>query len=251
MGKITKEEQGFNLPTDPKWNEIAKLLREQRHKFQDKETPIQFKNTLPMGGKSVEYVKAPYMWEQFRQMCHEVYEIKYVHSGKETFGINSDNQPEEWYTITVEGKDRSTGNTNVGMGAARIRRNKKGDIVNFRHDLSAAITYALKNMASQFGIAADVYGKDIEEYSPETQATLERVYDLLAKKYNKEEANRLIEKIEDMEELELVDCLAEIVNTLDKQTQEKSKKESKIVNVNVEEITNVAFPGMEKVGEAW
>ena len=88
-------------------------------------------------------------------------------------------------TFTVELTNRITGNTEIGTGGTRIKISKnarlrleKGgavtpfDIIDLGHDKAAALTAAIKNAESRFGVCADVYNRteelrtedDVERY---------------------------------------------------------------------------------------
>lgn len=65
--------------------------------------------------------------------------------------------------------DRITGNNELGAGAARIQVKKESDamsvkdIVDMDNNVKSALTEAIKNAYSRFGICADVYKKREEE----------------------------------------------------------------------------------------
>lgn len=70
-----------------------------------------------------------------------------------------------WVNVFVSLTDRTTGNTELGAGSARIQvfRGVEApgfkDIVDMGNNLKAALTQAIKNAQSRFGICADVYGR--------------------------------------------------------------------------------------------
>lgn len=95
---------------------------------------------------------------------------------------------------TVELTDRRTGNTEIGVGAARIQISKEAkerflagkqerimpfDLVDYDKNCKSALTQARKNALRNFGIAADVYNKRDEVATDEEkeryQALLSRV----------------------------------------------------------------------------
>jgi hypothetical protein len=70
-----------------------------------------------------------------------------------------------WINIVVSLKDRTTGNMELGAGAARIHVYQGvetpgfKDVIDMGNNIKAALTQAIKNAQSRFGVAADVYGK--------------------------------------------------------------------------------------------
>lgn len=68
-----------------------------------------------------------------------------------------------WINCIVSLKDRITGNTELGAGAARIQVNRGieepgfRDVIDMSNNVKAALTNAVKNAQSRFGISADVY----------------------------------------------------------------------------------------------
>ncbi len=70
-----------------------------------------------------------------------------------------------WIRCYVSLKDRITGNTELGSGAARIQVSRGikepawGDVLDMGNASKAALTNAIKNAQSKFGTAADVYRK--------------------------------------------------------------------------------------------
>lgn len=70
-----------------------------------------------------------------------------------------------WVNIIISLKDKITGNVELGAGAARIQVPRSVDTPGFRdvidlgNNLKAALTQAIKNAQSRFGVAADVYQK--------------------------------------------------------------------------------------------
>lgn len=70
-----------------------------------------------------------------------------------------------WINMIVSLKDRITGNIELGAGAARIQV-RQGvetpgfrDVIDMGNNIKSALTQAIKNAQSRFGVAADVYGK--------------------------------------------------------------------------------------------
>lgn len=70
-----------------------------------------------------------------------------------------------WINCIVSLKDRITGNTELGAGAARIQVSRGivepgfRDVIDMSNNIKAALTNAIKNAQSRFGISADIYQK--------------------------------------------------------------------------------------------
>lgn len=70
-----------------------------------------------------------------------------------------------WISIMVSLKDRTTGNVELGSGAARIQVPRSvdepgfRDVIDMNNNIKAALTNAIKNAQSRFGICADIYGR--------------------------------------------------------------------------------------------
>lgn len=70
-----------------------------------------------------------------------------------------------WIAVIVSLKDRTTGNVEIGAGAARIQVPKGvdeprfRDVIDMNNNIKAALTNAIKNAQSRFGICADIYGR--------------------------------------------------------------------------------------------
>ena len=70
-----------------------------------------------------------------------------------------------WINVVVSLKDRTTGNIELGSGAARIQVPKGvdepgfRDVIDMNNNIKAALTNAIKNAQSRFGICADIYGR--------------------------------------------------------------------------------------------
>lgn len=70
-----------------------------------------------------------------------------------------------WVSMVVSLTDRVSGNIELGAGAARIQV-RQGvetpgfrDVIDMGNNVKAALTQAIKNAQSRFGVSADVYGK--------------------------------------------------------------------------------------------
>lgn len=70
-----------------------------------------------------------------------------------------------WISVIVSLEDRITGNIELGGGSARIQVNRGvetpgfRDVIDMGNNLKSALTQAIKNAQSRFGVAADIYGK--------------------------------------------------------------------------------------------
>lgn len=70
-----------------------------------------------------------------------------------------------WISVIISLKDRTTGNVELGAGAARIQVPKGvdepgfRDVIDMNNNVKAALTNAIKNAQSRFGICADIYGR--------------------------------------------------------------------------------------------
>lgn len=122
-----------------------------------------------------DYVHGSYMDFAFK-MDHPLYSYQ-IHSVQVLEKIG-------WVYITLTLTDRITGNIEPGAGAARIQvsaaAKKNGevtpfDIIDFDKNIKSALTNAIKNAQSKFGVAADVYGKIEEVATQEHKETFERL----------------------------------------------------------------------------
>ena len=70
-----------------------------------------------------------------------------------------------WINVIVSLKDKLTGNTELGADSARIMVRKDAeepsfrDIIDMGNNLKSALSKAIKNAQSRFGVSADVYQK--------------------------------------------------------------------------------------------
>lgn len=68
-----------------------------------------------------------------------------------------------WISVIVSLTDRTTGNTELGAGSARVQVSRGvetpgfRDVIDMSNNIKAALTNAIKNAQSRFGIAADIY----------------------------------------------------------------------------------------------
>ncbi|HUV85080.1 MAG TPA: hypothetical protein VMV86_05175 [Methanosarcinales archaeon] len=101
-----------------------------------------------------DYVEGSYMDAQTKDYM-PLYKYSLLHRSVE-YG---------WITVIVSLEDRLTGNVELGAGASRIHVRSGTELPNFRdiidlgNNEKAALTQAIKNAQSRFGISADIYGK--------------------------------------------------------------------------------------------
>jgi len=101
-----------------------------------------------------DYVEGSYM--DFQTKSHiPLYEYKLLHIAIEN----------GWINIIVSLKDRITGNVELGADSARIQVKTGTEVPNFRdiidmgNNLKSALSKAIKNAQSRFGVSADIYGR--------------------------------------------------------------------------------------------
>jgi len=72
---------------------------------------------------------------------------------------------EGWINVVVSLEDRTTGNIELGADSARIQVKRDAeqptfrDIIDMGNNLKSALSKAIKNAQSRFGISADIYGR--------------------------------------------------------------------------------------------
>ncbi len=130
-------------------------LQEELHKYisapYDQKTPKEKVKKRPDG---YDYVESSFMDYETKKFM-PLYEFKLLHTSWEFGFIN----------IIVSLKDRITGNIELGGGSARIQVSKGitepgfRDVIDMGNNLKAALTNAIKNAQSRFGVTADVYQK--------------------------------------------------------------------------------------------
>lgn len=115
----------------------------------DKKTPPEKVKKRPDG---YDYVESSYMDFETKNFM-PLYEYKLLHFSSDM----------GWISIIVSLTDRTTGNTELGAGSARIHVSRGvetpgfRDVIDMSNNIKAALTNAIKNAQSRFGIAADVY----------------------------------------------------------------------------------------------
>lgn len=99
-----------------------------------------------------DYVESSYMDYQAKQFMPS-YEYKLIHVSIE----------HGWINIIVSLTDRITGNVELGADSARIQVRQGTEVPSYRdiidmgNNLKSALSKAIKNAQSRFGIAADIY----------------------------------------------------------------------------------------------
>lgn len=115
----------------------------------DNKTPPEKVKKRPDG---YDYVESSYMDYETKKFM-PLYEYKLLHTASDM----------GWITIIVSLTDRTTGNTELGAGSARIQVSRGvetpgfRDVIDMSNNVKAALTNAIKNAQSRFGIAADIY----------------------------------------------------------------------------------------------
>lgn len=117
----------------------------------DVKTPPEKVKKRPDG---FDYVESSYMDYQTKKFM-PLYEYKLLHVSIE----------HGWINVIISLKDRITNNIELGADSARIQVRRDAetpsfrDIIDMGNNLKSALSKAIKNAQSRFGIAADVYQK--------------------------------------------------------------------------------------------
>lgn len=115
----------------------------------EQKTPVEKVKKRPDG---YDYVESSFMDYETKNFM-PLYEYTLLHVSWEM----------GWINVIVSLKDRITGNTELGAGSARIQVSRGvetpgfRDVIDMSNNIKAALTNAIKNAQSRFGIAADVY----------------------------------------------------------------------------------------------
>jgi hypothetical protein len=115
----------------------------------DQKTPPEKVKKRPDG---FDYIESSFMDYETKKFM-PLYEYKLLH-------VMSDMG---WISIIVSLTDRTTGNTELGAGSARIQVSRGveqpgfRDVIDMSNNYKAALSNAIKNAQSRFGIGADVY----------------------------------------------------------------------------------------------
>lgn len=138
----------LNLSLD---NDNAEVIRNHITKPFDIKTPPEKVKKRPDG---YDYVEGSYMDFQAKQHM-PLYEYTLVNI----------QIVEGWINVIVSLKDRITGNVELGADAARIQVKRDvehptfRDIIDMGNNIKSALSKAIKNAQSRFGISADIYGR--------------------------------------------------------------------------------------------
>ena len=125
----------------------------------DIKTPAEKVKKRPDGFDYVEGSWMDYKTKEFMPL----YEYRLLHLSYEN----------GWVNVVISLTDKITGNTELGADSARIQVRKNADEPNFRdiidmgNNLKSALSKAIKNAQSRFGVSADIYQK--RESEPTTQ----------------------------------------------------------------------------------
>lgn len=117
----------------------------------DVKTPPEKVKKRPDG---FDYVESSYMDYQTKKFM-PLYEYKLLHVSIE----------HGWINVIVSLTDRITNNVELGADSARIQVRREAEVPSFRdiidmgNNLKSALSKAIKNAQSRFGIAADIYQK--------------------------------------------------------------------------------------------
>lgn len=152
--------------------EVLGKVKEFMKRPYEKETPGDKVKKLPVTG--YDYVKYSYMDREFKDQF-PMYDWTMIQKDI-VMG---------WIVYTVKVTDRITGNSQLGSGGARIATFKSAEVLDHRaivdmgHSDAAALSNALKNAMSRFGICADVYRRLEEDRTPEQEERFDSLYKTL------------------------------------------------------------------------
>jgi hypothetical protein len=148
MGAIASSSMGnSSVLTDSKRQELFDYISRPK----DVKTPTEKIKLRPDG---FDYVESSWMDYQSK-MFMPLYEYKLLHTSID-FG---------WVNVIVSLTDKITGNVELGADSARIMVKRDADSPTYRdildmgNNLKSALSKAIKNAQSRFGVAADVYRK--------------------------------------------------------------------------------------------
>jgi len=133
----------------------------------DVKTPAEKVKKRPDG---FDYVEGTWMDYQAKQFM-PLYKYKLLHISFE----------HGWIHIIVSLTDKITGNVELGADSARIMVRKDADSPSFRdiidmgNNLKSALSKAIKNAQSRFGVSADVYQKRESEPTTDERARFEQL----------------------------------------------------------------------------
>lgn len=170
-----QKHEGSELQIVPK--EVLDAVRQRHEELKKQITPSEYRKLKPLGKTTVTYVPATYMDAKFKDFA-PYYANRFAFP---PFVFQN------WVIVGVEVEDRLTKNTELGLKAHRIQfsaEKKKAvtgywenntyypptmdigqltpfDMIDVGNDVSSALTEAIKNAQSRFGVAADVYEKNI------------------------------------------------------------------------------------------
>jgi hypothetical protein len=119
--------------------------------FREQKTPVEKVKKRPDG---YDYVESSFMDYETKKFM-PLYSYKLLHVATEL----------GWITVIVSLTDRITGNIELGAGSARIQVSRGvetpgfRDVIDMGNNVKSALTNAIKNAQSRFGIASDVYQK--------------------------------------------------------------------------------------------
>jgi len=137
-----------------KMEELRGIVTEHITSIYNVRTP---KDKIKKRPDGLDYIESTWMdktWKEFSPLYS--YSLVYV------------NESSGWIDVIVSLEDKTSGNVELGAGSARIQvRRGTEDIVDKSNNIKSALTGAIKNAQSRFGVGADVYGKREQTRSDE------------------------------------------------------------------------------------
>jgi hypothetical protein len=151
VGSFLSNELAANIGATSRKEQIRKIVAEEIKAPFNVPTPKEKVKKRPDG---FDYVEGTWM-DNVAKEYMPLYEYNLLHISWEL----------GWINMVISLKDKITGNIELGAGSARIQT-RSGvetpgfrDVIDMGNNIKAALTQAIKNAQSRFGIAADVYGK--------------------------------------------------------------------------------------------
>lgn len=146
-----------------KQTEITKDLPQSLNKAQlqfiSQKTPEQFIKTRPgPGGNPIQYVEVGYVINMLNQVFGWDWDFRIIDQqiGKKQVWVRGE--------LTVRIREHEI--TKGQFGGAEIKANRQtGEPVSIADDLKTAASDCLKKCASMFGIAGDIYWRDLDNFN--------------------------------------------------------------------------------------
>jgi len=154
-------------------------LKEHRKTFEKEPTPAQFKDTKPIGQRTVTTVSNIYVLDQMKVFSHELFSHELTGLQLVTLLKDDGSYYKQAVLAEVKFTDRSTGNTVVGADMALIQTSKgTGEPIDPGSNVAAAVTGAIKQCGKYLGIAADTFEREVFDLPPELQERINLAWDL-------------------------------------------------------------------------